>query len=485
MQAAPVIDLSPETFRELGYRAVDLLADHLATLVQSETPVRAPVPESLRQRLVTQPPPAEPCNPATLLDAFRDYILPHPMGNASPRFFAWVNSPPAPLGVLGELLAAGLNPSVAGGDHAATYVEHAVLSWLKAWLRYPAASGGMLTSGGSVANLIGLAVMRSVQAEGHMRTEGFQCETHPMVLYASTQGHSCLQKAVELLGFGSNALHQIPVDTDYRLDVTHLKTQIAADRAAGFRPICVAASAGTVNTGAIDPLEALADLCDEEGLWFHVDGAYGAFGILAEQTGGAEGLYRGLEHADSLAVDPHKWLYIPVECGCVLVRDAAAMRDTFSLVPPYLRDHTALPWFSEFGIQQSRGFKALKLWLVMQQVGERGYRELISRDVALAQALQARLRARGDFELVAAGPLSITCFRYAPPGARDLDALNRDVLERIQREGHVYLTSTELGGRLVLRACIVNFRTTEADLDRLLEAVAETGQHVLSHGRVP
>jgi glutamate/tyrosine decarboxylase-like PLP-dependent enzyme len=472
-----MIDLSPETFRTLGYRAVDLLADHLATLARPGTLVRAPVPESLRQRLLTQPPPAAPGDPATLLDAFREYILSYPMGNASPRFFAWVNPPPAPLGVLADLLAAGLNPSVAGGDHAATYVEHAVLRWLKAWLGYPTDSGGLLTSGGSVANLIGLAVMRSVKAEGHMRTEGFQGMTQPMTIYTSTQGHSCVQKAVELLGFGSNALRQMPVDAEYRLEVAHLKTHIAADRAAGFRPVCVVASAGTVNTGAIDPLAALAELCNEEGLWLHVDGAYGALGILAEQTGGVAGLYRGLERADSLAVDPHKWLYMPVECGCILIREASAMRDTFSLVPPYLRDPTALPWFAEFGVQQTRGFKALKLWMVMQQIGERGYRALISRDVALARALQARLRARADFELVAAGPLSITCFRYAPPGVRDLDALNRRLLERIQREGHVFLTSTELDGRLVLRACVVNFRTTEADLDRLLEVVVEAGQH--------
>lgn len=479
METTTAIDLSPEAFRELGYRAVDLLADHLAALARPERPVRTPVPEHLRRQFMTQPLPIEPGDPAMLLDAFRDRILAYPMGNASPRFFGWVNSPPAPFGVLAELLAAGLNASVAGGDHAATYVEHAVLNWLKELLRFPAGSGGILTSGGSVANLIGLAVMRAVKAEGNIRTEGFQRQTRPLVLYTSTQGHSSIQKAVELLGFGSQALRTIPVDADFRMDVARLKTQIAADRAGGLRPVCVAASAGTVNTGAIDPLDAIADLCNAEGLWFHIDGAYGALGMLAEQTGGAQGLYRGIDRADSLAVDPHKWLYVPVECGCVLVRDAAAMRNAFSLVPPYLRDDTALPWFAEFGVQQTRGFKALKLWLVMQQIGERGYRVLISRDVALARALQARIRARTDFELVAAGPLSITCFRYAPPGAKDLDALNRGLLERLQREGQVFLTSTELDGRLALRACIVNFRTTEADLDRLLDAVAEAGRRAL------
>ena len=256
------------------------------------------------------------------------------------------------------------------------------------------------------------------------------------------------------------------------MDVAALEAQIAADRAAGLRPVCVAASAGTVNTGAIDPLDQIADLCQREDLWFHVDGAYGGFGILAEQTAG---LYKGIERADSLAVDPHKWLYLPVECGCAIVRDAQALRDTFSVMPPYLRDDTALPWFSEFGIQQTRGFKALKLWLTMQQIGLDGYKQSISHDVAMAQALRAKICARPDFELVAGGPLSVTCFRYAPPGVADVEALNRRLIKTVQAEGEAFLTGTELDGQYALRACIVNFRTTEADLDRLLDVIAEAG----------
>jgi len=338
-----------------------------------------------------------------------------------------------------------------------------------------------LTSGGSVANLIGLAVMRTVKSEGNIRAEGFGTDGRRMVLYTSTQGHSCLQKAVELLGFGSNALRLIPVDAEYRMDVAQLKNQLVADRAAGLLPVCVAATAGTVNTGAIDPLETIAGLCANEGLWFHVDGAYGALGILAEQNG-PDGLYRGMERADSLAVDPHKWMCVPVECGCALVRDAGAMRNAFSLVPSYLRDDTALPWFSEFGIQQSRGFRALKLWFLMQQVGERRYGELIGRNIGLAKALQSRIAGRAGFELIAAGPLSVTCFRYAPEGVTDLDSFNRALLERVQREGKVYLTSTELNGRFALRACIVNFRTTEANLDELLDAIAKAGQDEVAEG---
>jgi aromatic-L-amino-acid/L-tryptophan decarboxylase len=468
-----MIDLTPDQFRALGYRAVDLIAEQLAALPTA--PCRRAIPDELRQHLLDQPLPAAGRDADQVLDAVAEFVLPYPMGNNSPRFFAWVNSPAAPLGVLAELLAGGLNASVAGGDHAATYVEYAVLGWLKRLLGFPATAGGLLISGGSMANLVGLAVMRFVKAQASIRARGFRDEATPMVVYTSAQGHSCIEKAVELLGIGHDYLRKIPTDGQQRIDLDRLKAQIAADRAAGLRPVCVAASAGTVNTGAIDPLDALADLCAAEQLWFHIDGAYGGVGVLAEQTAG---LYAGLERADSLAIDPHKWLSMPVECGCVFVRDAQAMRDTFSLTPPYLRDDANLPWFSEFGPQQTRGFRALKLWMVLQQIGEQGYRQLISRDIALARALQERIRAHPDFELVAAGPLSITCFRYTPPAAQDLDALNRRLLDLVQRQGQVFLTSTQLDGVFVLRACVVNFRTTEADLDALLEALAQAGQRV-------
>lgn len=469
-----MIDLTPEQFRELGYRAVDLVAEQLAAI--HEAPVRRPTGD-LRDQIMSQPLPEAGRSPSDVLEDAANRLLPYPMGNNSPRFFAWVNSPAAPIAILAELLAAGVNPSVAGGDHAATYIEHAVLRWLKELMAFPMDSGSLLCSGGSVANLIALGVMRHVRTEGQIRTKGFYSESAPIVVYTSTQGHSCIQKAVEILGIGSEYLRKVPVDSDYCLDVERLRAQIAADRRQGLNPVCVAASAGTVNTGAIDPLNEIADLCAEENLWFHVDGAYGGFGILAEQT---TGLYVGIERADSIAIDPHKWLYIPVECGCALVRNAQAMRDAFSLIPPYLRDDTSLPWFSEFGIQQTRGFKALKLWMALQQIGEQGYRESISRDIALAQALQKRIQERDDFEIVAAGPLSVTCFRYAPPGVNDLDTLNHQLVQIVQQEGQVFITSTELGGQLALRACIVNFRTTESDLDTLLDVLAEAGQRVLA-----
>jgi aromatic-L-amino-acid/L-tryptophan decarboxylase len=402
------------------------------------------------------------------------------MGNGSPRFFGWVNSPAAPLGVLAELLAAGLNPSVAGGDHAATYVELAVLRWIRQIVGFPAASGAILTSGGSVANLIGLAVMRHVKTGGQVRARGLGGTQPAMAVYTSTEGHSCIQKDIELLGIGHVNLRRIGVTSDWRMDVRALEAQIRQDRAAGMLPACVAATAGTVNTGAIDPLGFIADLCQAEGLWFHVDAAYGGPAALIPEL---TDLYRGLERADSVAVDPHKWMYVPVECGCALVRDPHAMRDAFSLVPPYLRDDAALPWFSEFGIQQSRGFRALKLWMTIRHLGLEGYRRSISHDIAMARSLQQRLRDAPDFELVAAGPLSITCFRHRPAAegqGADVDRLNRNILDAVQNEGRVFLTGTELQGRFVLRACIVNFRTREPDLDALLDAIRRASTRVLS-----
>jgi len=472
-----MIDIPPDEFRRLGYRAVDLLADYFGAL--SSKPCRSPVPEEVRSDLMHQPLPQAPTDPDTLLDYVGSTIFRFPMGNGSPRFFGWINPPPAPIGAVAELLAAGLNPSVAGGDHAATYVEHAVLGWIREIVGFPATSGGILTSGGSVANLIGLAVMREVKSGGEVRARGLPSGGSTLVVYTSTEGHSCIQKAIELLGIGHANLRRVAVTADWRMDLRALKQQIAADRAEGLMPACVAAAAGTVNTGAIDPLDDIADLCEAERLWLHIDAAYGGPAALLPEL--AE-LYRGIERADSVAVDPHKWMYVPVECGCALVRDARAMRDTFSLVPPYLRDEAALPWFSEFGIQQSRGFRALKLWFALKQIGVDGYRQAIARDISLARILQQRLRESPDFELVAAGSLSVTCFRYRPRGESgddtDGDRLNRRLLELVQRDGNVFLTGTELAGRFVLRACIVNFRTAETDLDALVEAVRMAGERV-------
>jgi len=345
-------------------------------------------------------------------------------------------------------------------------------------------SMGLLVSGGSVATLIGLAAARHWAAARDgwsVRGEGLQRGRPPLVIYMSDQGHSSIQKAVELLGLGAEAVHSVPVDGQFRMDVPALRAGIAADRAAGRRPFCVAASAGTTGTGAIDPLADLADVCATERLWLHVDGAYGA---IAAAVPSYRARYSGLERADSVALDPHKWLYVPVECGAVLVRDAQLLREAFSLVPPYLRTEPdrgfgGLPWFSEYGVQQTRDFRALKLWMTLQHLGRDGARGLVERHIALAQHLAGLVDAAPDLERLAPVELSVVCFRHAPAHLRGdddgLNALNKRVMEEVQASGAAFLTQTTLRGRFALRACILHYDTTEADVAALVDVVRETG----------
>jgi len=396
-----------------------------------------------------------------------------------------VNSPPAPIGVLADFLGAAINPSCAGGDHAAIYLERAAVRWLMELTGFPTTgSMGLLTSGASVASIVGLAAARQrvATAQGwDIRADGLQGARPRLRLYVSPEGHSCLRKAAELLGLGASALRTIPVDARFAMDVAALRDAIAADRRAGDLPFCVAASAGTVGTGAVDPLGAIADLCERERLWLHVDGAYGALAVLAKSD---TARFAGMERADSLALDPHKWLSVPAECGCILVRDGALLRDTFSLVPPYLRTEEGkgfggLPWFSEYGVQQTRGFRALKLWMVLQHLGRAGLTAMIERHIGLARHLGRLIDGAPDFELLAPPSLSIVAFRYAPPARRGddaaLDALNKRVMEQVQTDGEAFLTNTLVNGRFALRACILHYATTEDDVAALVDVVRRTG----------
>jgi glutamate/tyrosine decarboxylase-like PLP-dependent enzyme len=474
---------SPEAIRRVGHQVVDLIAHHLTSL--PERPVFQPFPTTLAERLSTADPPLSGQAPEDILADFARDIEPYPFGNGHPRFYGWVNSPPSIMGIFAEALAAAMNPSVAGGNHAATHIERQVLHWFQELLGFPSSSMGLLVSGGSMATLTALAVARHVQLSTKLRRDvrstGLQDVGCRLLVYTSSEGHSCIRKAVELLGLGSDNLRTVPVDAERRMQVQALEATLQQDLAAGHCPLAVVASAGTVNSGAIDPLACLRQLCDRYGLWLHVDGAYGAPAILSPQ-------YRQelapLALADSLALDPHKWLYVPVEAGLVLVRAGQAMRDTFSLVPPYLRNDGAtdevfgLPWFSEYGFQQTRGFRALKVWMSLKHHGLSGYAEAITRDIALADYLARLVDASATLQRLAAG-LSIVCFRYAPPSLRHhaerLDALNKTILETLQRNGQAFLSGTTLDGVFVLRACIVNPRTTAADVDFLVHLVHTLG----------
>ena len=470
-------DWTAEEIKRVGYRVVDLIAEHLSSL--PGRPVFAPVPPEVATAFLRESAPQTGRDPDDILDIFRATVEPYPFGNGHPRFFGWVNSPPTVMGIFADALAATMNPSCAGGNHAAIYVERQVVNWFKQMLGYPADAFGLLVSGGSMAALTALTVARHAKCGFDVRAKGLRAATSQLVFYQSGEGHGCHQKAVELLGIGSDHLRTIEHDEAWRMRPNALAARIRQDRQEGLTPVAVIASAGTVNTGAIDPLETIADVCREQDVWLHVDGAYGAPAILSERY---ESSLAGIALADSVALDPHKWLCVPLEAGLVLIRHHEAQRAAFSLVPPYLRtdgSRTGVggpPWFSEYGFQQTRGFRALKVWMSLLHYGLDGYRAAVNRTLDLATTLTEMLRLTDDFEVCEPQNLGIVCFRFRPrtDGSRaepDIDTINRVALERLQLAGDAFVSSTALNGVFWLRACVLNPRTTINDLDALLGAV--------------
>ncbi|MFJ9774937.1 pyridoxal phosphate-dependent decarboxylase family protein [Kitasatospora sp. NPDC101157] len=473
--------MTTEDFRSAAHATADLVSDYLAEL--PARPVWQPMGDEARQALLDAPLPAEGRPLGELLAAVERDVLPHPMGNGHPRFFGWVNSAPAPAGVLAALAAAAMNPSSAGGDHADVHLERAVVRWIAELVGFPhPAGGGLLTSGTSMATIVCLAAARNRAARraGHdVRADGV-AGLPPLVGYATGETHSCVRKAAELLGLGSRHLRTVATGPDGRLDPAELRAAVERDRAAGLLPFLVVASAGTVGTGAVDEFDPIADLCEEQGLWLHVDGAYGAFGRLDPAIAHR---YAGLERADSLALDPHKWLGVPVDCGCALVRDTGELRGTFSLVPSYLRDEAAgaLGWFSEYGTEQTRPFRALKVWATIAHRGRTGLARDIARCTALARRLGELVEADEELELLTEVQTSIVAFRHRAPGldGAGLDTLNRALPVAVQQRGRVFVTGARFDGREMLRACLLNATTTEEDLHLLLAEVKAAARTLL------
>ncbi|HTJ70748.1 MAG TPA: aminotransferase class V-fold PLP-dependent enzyme [Actinospica sp.] len=444
---------------------------HLAGL--GGRPVWQPTPETLRAELAGQPLPEAGADPAALLADIERRVLAYPMGNGHPAFFGWVNAAPHPAGIAGALLAAAVNPSSAGGDHADVYLERAVVRWIAELVGFPHEPGaGLLTSGASMATIvaIGAARQRALAANGWDVRERGLSGAPRLTAYATAEVHSCVGKAIELLGIGKANLRKVADDGFGHLDAAALREAIAADRAAGALPFLAVGSAGTVTTGAIDPLREIAAVCAESGLWFHVDGAYGAFGVLDPEIAQR---YAGMELADSVALDPHKWLQVPAGVGCVLVRDRAQLRETFSLVPPYLRDDSGDPlgWYSEYGIEQTRPFRALSVWAALAARGRSGVVADIVACTSAARHLDELVAKDPDFELAAETEASIVAFRYSPAGIDDADAdrITRDLAPAIQARGRVFVTDSLYAGRPVLRACLINPAVGEAELRLLLD----------------
>ncbi len=485
MTRLAALSMAPEQFRALGHALVERIADELAALYARPVADGVTTPAGIRARLGDRGLPAQGEDAAHVLEEAAALLFEQTPRTRHPRFHGYIAASPAPIGMLAELLAASVNSNVALWNAApvASEIEAQTVRWLAELVGYPAGCGGLLVSGGSMANLVALLAARRAGVSWDVRESGLRGAA--LAVYASRETHGWLHKAVDLAGIGTQSLRWIATDALQRLDVAALEAAIDADVAAGVQPLMVVGTAGTVSTGAVDPLPAMAALCRRHSLWLHVDGAYGAPAAClidskhAGRLGSAGADLAGLREADSLALDPHKWLYAPIDAGCVLVRDPRSLLDAFSHRPPYYGtpgEDEGLN-FHELGPENTRGLRALKVWLALRVAGREGFRQMIGDDIALAQRLFERVQATPRLEALTQ-QLGITTFRFRPPGLHDeavLDAFNRELLARLQRDGRAYLSQALIGGRFALRACIVNFATLHADVDALPGLVQELG----------
>lgn len=473
-----VDSLDPENWdaaRQLMHQMVDDAVDYLSSI--RERPVwQAMPPEVLDSFKAPVPQKATPAE--AVYQEFTKNILPYPMGNIHPKFWAWYMGSGTLSGVMGDFWASIMNPNLGGGNHSANQVEAQVVDWMKEIMGFPSSSSGLLVSGGSMANMVGLTVARNVKAGYDIRKEGLQSGSD-MVVYGSVEVHSCNQKALEILGLGTKSLVKIPVKEDYSMNIKALEAQIKADRANGRHPICIIGTSGTVNTGAVDDLNALADLCEREGLWFHIDGAIGAIAMLADNV---RDQLSGIERADSLAIDLHKWLHMPFEAACVLVKNSEAHKQTFSLIPEYLAKNTrgiaaGDLWFSEYGLQLSRRFRALKIWMSLKEHGTERFGQMIAKNVDQAHYLGQIIAESNDMELIAPIGLDIVCFRYNPGDLSlpELNALNKEIKIQLEETGKSAPGYTTLNDIYCIRVAIANHRSQMEDFAELIEDIREIG----------
>jgi glutamate/tyrosine decarboxylase-like PLP-dependent enzyme len=480
------LDMSATEFRAAGRALVDDIADWLERLPRGPVTHDEP-PAAVRSVLdAGRTLPDAGTDAHTLLQDAARLLFEHSLFNGHPRFFGYITSSAAPIGALGDLLASAVNQNVGAWRLAplATEIEAQTIRWIAELIGYPTDCDGLLVSGGTMANFVGFLAARAAKA-ADVRTTGLRAAPAPLLVYASTETHTWIHKAADLFGLGTDAIRWIDVDAGQRMDVAALDRQITRDRKAGAVPFLVVGTAGSVSTGIVDPLAEIAAICRRHDIWFHVDGAYGA---LAACVAGAPAELLALTEADSVAVDPHKWLYAPVEAGCALVRRRGDLLRTFSYHPNYYQFDTDVTNYFDLGPQNSRGFKALKVWLALRQVGRSGYEQMIGDDMRLSRQLFALAQQHPDFEALTQH-LSITTFRYVPrelqstagtPETEEyLQRLNQELLSRVERSGEAFLSNAIVNGRFALRACIVNFRTSEADIEALLPLLARIGKTAL------
>jgi aromatic-L-amino-acid decarboxylase len=452
------LELSSEEMRGLGYRVIDILVEHFAHMKDKPIGLRAR-PDWIRPLLAAMPLSNDPCDPHQLLDFLQRDIFPNTLNVAHPRFFAFVPGPNNFVSAIADLLASGFNVfngSWMGGSAAAA-MELQVIEWLSDFCGLPKSAGGLFVSGGSVANMTALVAARHAVLDNR---------TQDATIYCSDQTHSSVERALRVIGFQPEQIRHIPSDSQYRLPIEALQKSVAADRASGLRPFCVIANAGTTNTGAVDPLPELAELCRKQEMWLHADGAYGAAAILSER--GRKALI-GLDQVDSLSLDPHKWLFQSFECGCVLLRDGALLKGAFQIMPEYLRDlHRGIDEIhpADYGIQLTRSFRALKLWMSLRTFGLDAFRAAIDHGFEMAEYAERELRLRPGWEILSPAQMGMVSFHYT---GREVS--HSAIVDAMLHDGYALLSSTKLGGITALRLCTINPRTTIEDirgtLDRL------------------
>ena len=474
-----------EAMRALGHQMIDDLIDYWAGI--REQKIWRPIPVEVKE-VFDQPIPEQGQSPEEVYREFKENIFPYNKGNVHPRFFAWIQGTGTPLGSFADLLASGMNPNAAIGEHSAMYVDRQVVNWCKQLMNFPTEASGILVSGGSMANITALTVARNSFGEEKIRQKGLKAASGQLLIYCSVETHSCIQKAAEIIGLGSEGVRKIQVNERFELDTSALRTQIEADLQAGFLPFCLVGTAGTVNTGAIDPMAELLEISKEYGLWFHVDGAYGALAKLDPIYADA---LEAIEEADSLAFDLHKWLYVPYEVGCTLIRDAKKHRDSFAITPNYLlREQRGLSGgldsINNYGFELSRGFKALKVWMSIKEHGRAKYADMIAQNNRHAAYLAQLAEENPYLELTAPLSMSITCFRMIQPGWGEeaLQSLNKEILLRLQEEGIASPSSTILNGKYTLRIANVNQRTQREDMDLLVREVLRLGNQIIAQESV-
>jgi aromatic-L-amino-acid decarboxylase len=481
------IELDAQEFRKIGHQLIDDVADLLASMRERPLTSQETATE-IRDALGADAPlPEEGTAAAALLREATDLLVDHSLYNGHPRFFGYISSGAAPIGILADLLASAINPNVGSWTLSpmATEIEAQTVRWISDLVGFPAGGGGVLVSGGNVANMLGFWAARAARVGWNVREHGMRAQgARDLRVYGSKGTHTWIQKAADLSGIGAESIRWVDTDEKGRMDLRALRAQIEADVSAKAVPMMVVGTGGSVSTGIVDPLPELRELCDEYGIWFHVDGAYGAFAAAASE---APPELRGLSLADSVAVDPHKWLYTPMEAGCTLVRDPDALLAAFSYRPEYYHFAEGVQNFFEHGIQNSRGFRALKVWLVLRQAGRQGYRRMIDQDMALARSFHAMAGEHAELEAFTQS-LSITTYRFVPADLADrtsdeavsayLNELNEAVLGRIEKSGRAFVSNAVIDGAYVLRMCVVNFRTALEDVAALAEITVEIGRTV-------